>query len=195
MSGFLAVTKSPSARSDNLIFAYGEIPRALDLTIRVSALTTGVVGTLQVNSERMWSELERGFAQATDLAEYVMVTVGVDYRTAYHVVGRAVRAASRQGLRGVDLTPALIDEAAVEVCGRSFRLDAAALAEALDPRRVVATRRATGGASPGEVRSMAEQFADHANQLRAGALDAQQRYAKTEQALVARAGELAGRVI
>ena len=97
MSGFLAVVKSPSARSDNLIFAYGEIPRALDFTIRVSALTTGVVRTLTVNAERMWSELERGFTQATDLAEYVMVAAGVDYRTAYHVVGRAVRAASRGG--------------------------------------------------------------------------------------------------
>jgi len=50
MSGFLAVVKSPSARSDNLIFAYGEIPRALDFTIRVSALTTGVVKTLTVNA-------------------------------------------------------------------------------------------------------------------------------------------------
>ena len=31
LTGFLAVTKSPSARSDNFIFAYGEVPRALDL--------------------------------------------------------------------------------------------------------------------------------------------------------------------
>ena len=31
LTGFLAVAKSPSARSDNLIFAYGEVPRALDL--------------------------------------------------------------------------------------------------------------------------------------------------------------------
>ena len=97
MSGFLAVVKSPSARSDNLIFAYGEIPRALDFTIRVSALTAGVVRTLTVNSARMWSELERGFTQATDLAEYVMVAAGVDYRTAYHVVGQAVRAATPRG--------------------------------------------------------------------------------------------------
>ena len=29
LTGFLAVAKSPSARSDNLIFAYGEVPRAL----------------------------------------------------------------------------------------------------------------------------------------------------------------------
>ena len=191
MSGFLAVVKSPSARSDNLIFAYGEIPRALDFTIRVSALTTGVVRTLKVNEARMWSELQRGFAQATDLAEYVMVAAGVDYRTAYNVVGRAVRTASGLGLRGLDITPDLLDEAAEEVCGRRFELDAADLAEALDPRRIVATRRATGGASPQEVTAMATEFAQQAGRLRAVAHEAQQSYALSEQRLVARAESVA----
>ena len=192
MSGFLAVVKSPSARSDNLIFAYGEIPRALDFTIRVSALTSGVIRTLTVNAERMWSELERGFAQATDLAEYVMVAAGVDYRTAYTVVGRAVRSASGQGLRGLDISAELLDEAATEVCGRPLGLDAAALTEALDPRRIVATRRATGGAAPGEVRAMASEFAGRAGRLRAEASEALDSYARTEQTLVSRATELAG---
>jgi argininosuccinate lyase len=53
VTGFLAVAKSPSARSDNLIFAYGEVPRALDLAIRVTRLMAGVVRTLEVNVERM----------------------------------------------------------------------------------------------------------------------------------------------
>ena len=39
LSGFLAVVKSPSARSDNLIYAYGEVPRALDLALRTTRLT------------------------------------------------------------------------------------------------------------------------------------------------------------
>ena len=121
-----------------------------------------------------------------------MVAAGVDYRTAYHVVGRAVRAASREGLRGLDITSEMLDDAAEEVCGRRLGLDAAALAEALDPRRIVATRRATGGAAPGEVRSMAEEFSDHAARLRATAVEAQERYARAEERLVSRARELAG---
>jgi argininosuccinate lyase len=43
LTGFLAVAKSPSARSDNLIFAYGEVPRALDLSIRVTPHITRVL--------------------------------------------------------------------------------------------------------------------------------------------------------
>ena len=187
MSGFLAVVKSPSARSDNLIFAYGEIPRALDFTIRVSALTTGVVKTMQVNAERMWSGLERGFSQATDLAEYVMTAAGIDYRTAYHIVGHAVREASRQGRSGLEIDSAFLDEAAEAVWGRPLGLDPTELAEALDPCRIVATRRATGGAAPAEVEAMAADFSAHAERLRATADAARARFDRAEEELVGRA--------
>ena len=44
VAGMLAVQKSPSARSDNLIFAYGEIPTARSSTpARMTELTAGVV--------------------------------------------------------------------------------------------------------------------------------------------------------
>ena len=121
LTGFLAVAKSPSARSDNLIFAYGEVPRALDLALRVTRLMTGVVRTLQVNADRMRAALDAGFSQATDLAEYIMQTCGVDYRSAYQVVGRAVRQASAAGLRGVDIDGAMLDAAAAEVTGPPAR--------------------------------------------------------------------------
>ncbi len=100
LTGFLAVAKSPSARSDNLIFAYGELPRALDLSIRVTRLMAGVTRTLEVNVEGMAAGLEAGYTQATDLTEYVVQTCGADYRTAYEVVGRTVRDASARGIPG-----------------------------------------------------------------------------------------------
>ncbi len=155
LTGFLAVVKSPSARSDNLIYAYGEVPRALDLSIRTTRLTAGVVRTLEVNAERMWQALESGFSQATDLSEYVMQTCGVDYRTAYQVVGNAVRSASRAGLRGLDLDGAMLDEAAVAYRGEPLGLTGRDLSDVLDPRLIVATRTAPGGAAPEVVEGMA----------------------------------------
>ena len=157
LTGFLAVAKSPSARSDNLIFAYGEVPRALDLAIRVTRLMTGVVGTLQVNVERMSSALDDGYTQATDLSEFIVQTCGVDYRSAYDVVGRTVRDASRRGIAGRDITGAMLDEAAVEVTGQTLGLADTALDEALDPRVIIATRQATGGAAPAAIESMIAQ--------------------------------------
>jgi len=143
LTGLLAVAKTPSARSDNLIFAYGEVPRALDLALRTTQLTTGVVRTLTVNAERMHSVLEAGFSQATDLAEFVMQDRGIDYRTAYRVVGHAVRLASARGLRGIDgqrgprfNQSSLVIEAAVN--GRGVALAKQTLAQAdLDAHRLV----------------------------------------------------------
>jgi argininosuccinate lyase len=155
LSGFLAVVKSPSARTDNLIFAYGEIPRSLELAARVTRLMTGVVASLQVNGDRMWGSLTSGFSQATDLAEWVMQTCGVDYRTAYLVVGTAVRRASREGLRGVDLTGEMLDTAARDEMGIDLGLSGRDLTEILDPRAIVLTRDSPGGAAPDVVRAMA----------------------------------------
>ena len=170
LSGFLAIVKSPSARSDNLIYAYGEVPRALDMALRTTRLTDGVVRTLEVNGARMWAALEGGFSQATDLAEYVMQTCDLDYRTAYQVVGVAVRTASTSGLRGIDLTGAMLDAAALEHAGRTIGLTGTDLSEVLDPRHIVATRTAAGGAAPPVVEGMAVDCIEAARDLSALAL-------------------------
>jgi argininosuccinate lyase len=166
LTGFLAVAKSPSARSDNLIFAYGEVPRALDLAIRVTRLMTGVVGTLQVNMERMAHALDDGYTQATDLSEFIVQTCNVDYRSAYDVVGWAVRKASNEGIPGRHITGAMLDEAAVAVTGERLGLAAKDLEPALDPRVIIETRRGTGGAAPTAVESMLTQCEKKADDLR-----------------------------
>ena len=194
VSGLLAVSKTPSARSDNMIFSYGEVPRAVDLAIRATRLTAGVVRTLQVNADRMWAALEASFAQATDVAELVMQVCGIDYRSAYHIVGKAVRAASRRGLRGVDLDSAMLDAVAKDAIGRPLGVSDARLAEVLDPRRVVLSRTARGGAAPAEVARMSSERIADAGALRTSASEWGSRFGRAEANLVAAARELAGAV-
>jgi argininosuccinate lyase len=165
LTGFLALQKGPSARSDKLIYAYGEVPRALDMLQRVTRLTRGVVATLRFNTARMREQVDQGFSQATDLAEYVMAESGLDYRSAYRVVGTAVRRAAAEGRRGRDIDPALLDEAA----GRPLGLDAGALARAIDPAAIVASRTAVGGASVDRVHEMVAEVGARAAALREGA--------------------------
>jgi argininosuccinate lyase len=154
LTGFLAVAKSPSARSDNFIFAYGEVPRALDLALRVTTLMTGVVRTLRVNPDRMREELVKGYAQATDLAEHLTQIRGVDYRTAYFVVGDVVRQASRAGIAGVDLSAHLVNQAAQARTGASWDLLDSDLQAVLDPAQIVASRQVEGGAAREPIEQM-----------------------------------------
>ncbi len=192
LAGFLAVVKSPSARSDNLIFAYGEVPRSLELARQMTRLMTGVVETLETHPERMLASLDAGFSQATDLAEFVMARCDLDYRTAYVIVGEAVRRASREGRRGVDLTARLLDEAAAERTGRPLGLVDADLAEVLDPRAIVATRVGIGGAAPDVVCSMARSCVEQAGERRGEAARRLATFEAAEDRLLQRAREVAG---
>jgi argininosuccinate lyase len=184
LTGFLAVVKSPSARSDNLIFAYGEVPRALDLATRVTALMSGVVDTLQVNADVMAEELMSGFSQATDLAEFIVQRCGIDYRTAYVVVGETVRSASRGGLRGVDITGEMLDRVASERHGQPLGLAGTDLSAVLDPRQVVLTRTAQGGAAPTAVHAMIDSCRATIAQLRAESAGWRASFDAAEQSLL-----------
>ncbi len=189
LAGFLAVTKSPSARSDNLIFAYGEVPRALDLALRITRLTAGVVRTLQVNPSRMDEELSRGYTQATDLAEHLVQTCGVDYRTAYVVVGDVVRKANRAGIPGVALTGEMIDEAALAHTGRIWDMTGRDLTQVLDPWQIVLTRTAQGGAAPTAVDKMISDLQPQLTDLAEAARRRTDHFDHTEANLLAAAKE------
>jgi argininosuccinate lyase len=165
-AGFLTLQKGPSARSDKLIFAYREVPEALDLAARVLRLSRGVIASLAFNPDRMQAALIASFSQATDLAEHLMTTLSLDYRTAYRVVGVAVRRAAASGRRGVDLTSDDLTQAALDVTGTPVHIDPATLDQVLDPAAIVATRTATGGAAPGPVQAMVDEVRAAAEELR-----------------------------
>jgi argininosuccinate lyase len=194
VAGVLAVQKSPSARSDNLIFAYGEIPIAVEHARRMTELTGGVVATMRMNEQRLREELAGGFSQATDVAEQLMLSAGIDYRTAYEIVGEAVRRLAAGGRRGSDLTPAVLDEVTSERLGGSLTMDAAALARAVDPATIVATRVAVGGAAAEPVDAMLAEVTAGAEELAGSARRRLDALDRAEQALVADARRVVERV-
>jgi argininosuccinate lyase len=185
LTGTLAVVKTPSARSDNLIYLYGEIPRTLDLAVRVTALTTGVVGSLTPDPARMEAALDLGFTAAADLAELLMSRFGADYRTAHRVVQRAVRSGS--------LSADAVAAAAASVVGTEWRLPDDELAAMTDARALVASRTALGGAAPAAMAPMLDRVRGAATALRSDVDDRRAAVHAAETALRARATALAGR--
>lgn len=148
------VGKTPSAQVDNRIFAYGEIPRALDTTIKTVRLMAAVMRGLSFDVELMARRSREGHGQATDLAEVIMIEGGLNYRDAHRVVGWVVRQAVGRGQPLRDIAPSLIDEAAREMLGRPLRLTADVVANALDPSAIVASRAGRGGAAREPTRDM-----------------------------------------
>jgi argininosuccinate lyase len=105
---------------------------------------TDMAGGVTVKAQALRDALERGFATATDLADY-LVKKGVPFRDAHETVGRAVKAAEA---RGVDLPQLPLSE--LQSFSPEIEADVYA---ALTVEGSLAARNHIGGAAPEAVRA------------------------------------------
>lgn len=152
LAGTAATARTPSAATDNWLHSYGEVLSSLELATRIVVLADAVVRTLDIDAQRMLASASDQQAIATDLADEMVLRSGMDYRTAYRVVGRAVAEALDSG---GSLGPESLDAACREVTGQPLPEAAVAVdwASLRDPRQLVATRQEPGGCGSGSLTS------------------------------------------
>jgi argininosuccinate lyase len=150
-AGVASIQKTTSGQPDSRIFAYGEIPESLSLCGSAVQLVASAVGTMEVKSKVMEARVRSGFSGATDLAEIIMLRSGLDFGTAYQIVGAAVRSciASEREEFTLDAlrTAAAGEGAAIEISEEDIR-------DAVDPMALVEARRGTGSAGTSSVKKM-----------------------------------------
>jgi argininosuccinate lyase len=162
LAGLLVTLHTGSARTDHFHVLNGSVPRLLDEAVAVARLMARVVEGLEIDEERLAEAARRGFTTAADVADVVAREAGVDYRTAHHVVGWAVRQLLEAGSSPDGLTPELLARAGREAAGVEVVVAPEVLADALDPRTCALTRLQRGSSSPA---AMAEMLADCRAQL------------------------------
>ena len=166
------------------MFAYGDVPRALDAATNALFLAAGVVQGLSVKKEVAGRRVKEGFLGATDLADVLLTERGIDYKTAHRIVAKAVNAAKDR------LDTDLLDEAAEAVIGRKLELSAETIAKTLDPAAIVRTRTGPGGAAESSIKEM---IASCRSELRAHGEWRTQRETKIDESqsrLLAKAGPM-----
>jgi argininosuccinate lyase len=109
---------------------------ALDTWSSSVAITAAMIPAVKFKVENMRRALSDGFVTATELADY-LVTKGVPFRDAHHVVGRIVGACVASGRRLEDLK---IDELKAE--NTAFEPDVFSW---IDPEKAVERRQVPGG--------------------------------------------------
>jgi argininosuccinate lyase len=108
------------------------------------AAMTGMVADMKVDEAAMRRAADRGFVTATDLADWLVMKLGMPFREAHHVSGRLVKLAEARGAQLADLS---LDELrSVEP-----RIDEGIRA-VLTVEASVASRRSEGGTSPERVK-------------------------------------------
>lgn len=192
LAGVLTSLHTGSARTDHFHVLNTVVPRALDEVVASTRLMAAVVGGLELDATRAAEAARRGFITAADLADVLARDAGLDYRTAHHVVGRAVRLLVDRGLDEASLTPELLAEAAMASDGIALEVDAALIADALDPAAAADTRLQSGSSAPGETEAMAAACGEEIAGAREWARGAAERAAAAHASLRVRARELSG---
>src|ERR671922_961635 len=80
-TGVLATQHTPSGRTDNLLYAYGEVTGSVELAARLLRLAAAVAESLTIDAARAERALRDSRAMATDVAETISLATGLDYRS------------------------------------------------------------------------------------------------------------------
>ena len=123
---------------------------AFDTSISCVSVFTKMIATATFNTEKMAKSCEGGFANATDLADY-LVRKSIPFRTAHAVAAKAVRLCIESGKERIeDLS---IEE--LKSCSNLIESDVYAL---LSPASCVNSRRTTGGPAEECVKAQIEKL-------------------------------------
>jgi argininosuccinate lyase len=153
-TGVLATQRTPSGRTDNLLYAYGEVAAAVDLAARLLRLAAAVAESVTFDAEQAERVLRESGAMATDVAEAISLSTGLDYRSAYRTVAGGLEAAARD------------------------------VPQALDPAAAIAIRTVSGGAAPEPMDAMLAGCRDEIARARAWVQQERDAIEQAEQQLV-----------
>ena len=119
---------------------------------------SGMVATLEFDTDRMASLAPQGFSLATDIAEW-LVREGVPFRVAHEVAGACVQVCEQRGIELWDLTDQDLAEVSVHLTP--------AVRSVLTVEGSLASRDAVGGTAPARVAEQLDAARERAAQLRA----------------------------
>jgi len=120
--------------------------RAYDTVSSCLTMAAAIVNSASYDKERIEPTLDRGFLDATSLAEY-LVTKGIPFRTAHHIVGTLVARCEKEGKHA--LSQLSVEEFNEVIAGKSDVRIGAEVYDALGARNV-AKRYQSAGAAGGK---------------------------------------------
>lgn len=120
---------------------------ALDnLALALTAMTR-MVETMEPDEKNMSAAAGRGYATATDLADWLVRELGLPFRDAHHVTGTIVQNAERQGKDLADMPLSAFQAVEPRITAAVFSV--------LTVENSVRSRTSYGGTAPQNVRKMA----------------------------------------
>ena len=118
---------------------------AADNLMLALAAMTGMVSDMAANRDTLRAAAAAGFSTATDLADWLVRSLGLPFREAHHVTGALVALAESSGRDLPDLTLAEMQAAHAGITQEVFAV--------LGVENSVNSRTSFGGTAPSQVRA------------------------------------------
>ncbi|UXM95187.1 argininosuccinate lyase [Bartonella sp. HY329] len=112
------------------------------------AAMTGMMGDIHINTNAMAKAAGSGFSTATDLADWLVRVLGLPFREAHHVTGRAVALAEE---KHVELGALTLQD--LQIIHKDITSD---VFDYLTVEKSVESRQSYGGTAPNQVRQQIE---------------------------------------
>lgn len=109
---------------------------------------------LGVSPEAALAVVEADYSTTTEIADMLQREADVPFRTAHEYASALTDHGRSLGRKPVDLSDEELNAVYVGVAGSELPVRATAVREAMDPARMIATRRGLGGPQPAESRRM-----------------------------------------
>jgi argininosuccinate lyase len=125
---------------------------AYDTVYSCLGIFTQMIATAKWNKERMEKSCSGGYANATDVADY-LVKKGMPFRTAHGVAAKAVRIAIEKNCNLEEL-----DIKTFQECSELIQMD---IYSCISPRQCMEGRKTTGGPAPEKVKQQIKMLEDY----------------------------------
>jgi len=143
-SAFVTVKGLPMSYNRDLQELTPNIWRGMHDAKASLCLLSEMLASAEFNTGRMKDEAGKGFSTATELADTLVRSYGLPFRTAHNIVGRAVR----KGSLSLATLEAAAKEVGPDISLKKKGLTQKTIDEVLDVNYSVALRNAPGGPAP-----------------------------------------------
>jgi argininosuccinate lyase len=117
-------------------------------------LLARAIDAVRIDPQRSLAEVNRDYSAMTNLAEVLVQSAGVPFREAHEFASQLTDYGREHGLRPPQIAYPDANRLYRAHFGADLPLAEPIFAEAIDPRRIIATRRGRGGPQPAEVERM-----------------------------------------
>ncbi len=153
-AGICAASSVEYYASRDVTLAWGDVLEIIREATGMCLISVEYAKGLIFKKEAMERMLYKGFSNATELSDSLVMQGGLPFRTAHTIVGGAISQLFNAGKGQDDLTWDLLNEWSKKVAGRDLPLSKEQMAEAKDFRVDVERRVCQGGTALKEIQRM-----------------------------------------